>query len=205
MRCLIFRSSWVSRLHFLFVFALAGLLLCGAMGQSSAGSGKLVSVADAKVGPPSRTQEESPLKVTLEADRHSYRVGDQMSGEILLENTSRTPLYLYAELDWGMSGSLSLFARDAVTGNDLPSSLIGTALPPPPSSKDQFIKLSPGYVYGAVVACSLKELGVEKKGTYDLLAWYHSPVPMRYGLGLPIFGREMGSVAANYVTITVIE
>jgi hypothetical protein len=164
-----------------------------------------MSVADAKVGSPGHTQEESPLKVRLEADRHSYRVGDKITVEVLLENTSRTPLYLYAELDWGMSGSLSLFARDAVTGKGLPTSIIGTALPPPPSSKDQFIKLSPGYVYGVGLTCSLKELGVEKEGTYNLLAWYHSPVPMRYGLGLPIFSGEMGSVPANHVAITVVE
>ncbi len=104
-----------------------------------------------------------------------------------------------------MSGSLSLFARDAVTGADLPSSLIGTALPPPPGSKDRFIKLSPGYIYGVVFTCSLKELGVQKKGTYELLTWYHSPIPMRYGLGLPIFSREMGTIEAKPVRITVTE
>jgi hypothetical protein len=175
------------------------------MWQSSATDAKPMSSADSNVGTPGHTQEESPLKVTLGADRHSYRVGDEISGEILLKNTSKAPLYLYAEFDWGMSGSLSLFAREAVTGKDLPSSLIGTALPPPPSSKDQFMKLSPGYIYGVEFTCSLKELGVEKIGTYDLLAWYHSPIPMRYGLGLPIFSREMGSVPANIVTITVVE
>jgi hypothetical protein len=173
------------------------------MGQSSASNGKLVGVADAKIGSPGHTQEKAPLKVTLEVDRHSYRVGDEISGEILLKNTSRTPLYLYAEFDWGMSGSDSLFARDAVTGTDLPSSLIGTALPPPPSSKDQFIKLLPGYIYGVEFTCSLKELGVAKKGTYDLLAWYHSPIPTRYGLGLPIFSSEMGAIDAKPTRIIV--
>ena len=173
------------------------------MGQSSVSNGKLVSVPVATVGSPTRTQDESPLKVRLEVDRRSYRVGDEITGEILLKNTSRAPLYLYAEFDWGMSGSDSLFARDAVAGKDLPSSLIGTALPPPPGSKDQFIKLLPGYIYGVEFGCSLKELGVEKKGTYDLLASYHSPIPMRYGLGLPIFSREMGTIEAIPVRITV--
>ena len=203
MRCLLFRSSWISRLYFLFVLALAGLIPYRAMGQSSAGNGKLVIMADAKVGSPGHTQEGSPLKVTLEVDKHSHRVGDEISVEVLLENTSKTPMYLYAKLDWGMSGSLSIFAREAVTGKGLPTSIIGTALPPPPSSKDQFMKLSPGYVYGVGLTCSLKELGVEKKGTYDLLAWFHSPVPMRYGLGLPIFSREMGTIEAKAVRITV--
>jgi hypothetical protein len=200
---LVFRILWSSRLYLLFALAIAGLSLPAAMGQSSAKSGKIASVAKAKGGSPAQTPKKCPLEVRLEADMPSYRVGDEITVEALIENTSGTALYLYADLGFGESASFSLFARDAVSGEDLPQSPIFDDLPPPPTSKDEFIELRPAHVYGVGLGCPLSQLGIKKKGTYDLLLSYHSPVPMSYAFGLPIFSREMGAIDAKPVRITV--
>jgi hypothetical protein len=159
------------------------------------------SASGAKVG--SMTHEGSPLEVTLKTDRDSYKLGDEISVQVLLTNTSKSPLYIYAALDWGESASLSLWLKDAASGKDVPEQFIADALPPPPGSKDAFVKLLPDHIYGVVLKSKLAQLNVQKSGTYELVAEYHSPIPSSMNFGLPIWSREKGAVPSNRVTITV--
>jgi len=177
------------------VFALvfAGLSIGTTSGQSSAGSTKFGGIS----------HQESPLEVTLKTDRDSYKLGDEITVQVLLTNRSKSPLYIYAALDWGESASLSLWLKDAVSGKDVPEEFIADALPPPPGSKDAFVKLLPDHVYGVVLRSKLAQLNVQKSGTYELVAEYHSPIPSSMNFGLPIWSREKGAVPSNRVTITV--
>lgn len=157
----------------------------------------------AKVG--GVTKEGSPLDVMLETDRQSYKLGQQISIRVLVTNTSKSPVYIYAPLDWGESASLSLWLKDAVSGKDVPEEFVADALPPPPGSKDAFVKLLPDHVYGVVLKSKLAELNVQKSGTYELVTEYHSPIPESMNFGLPIWSREKGSVRSNRVTIRVVD
>ena len=139
----------------------------------------------------------------LQTDRQSYRLGQQISIRVLVTNTSKFPLYIYAPLDWGESASLSLWLKDAASGKDVPEEFIADTLPPPPASKDAFVKLLPDHVYGVVLKSKLADLNVQKNGTYELVTEYHSPIPESMNLGLPIWSREKGSVRSNRVTIRV--
>ena len=161
------------------------------------------SASGAKVG--GMVHEGSPLEVTLKTDRDSYKLGDEISVQVLLTNTSKSPLYIYAPLDWGESASLSLWLKDAVSGKDVPEEFIADALPPPPGSKDAFVKLLPDHIYGVVLRSKFAQLNVQKSGTYELVAEYHSPIPSSMNFGLPIWSREKGAVPSNRVTITVSE
>ncbi len=164
-------------------------------GQSPASSAKVNGMA----------HEGSPLEVTLKIDRDSYKLGDEIAVQVLLTNRSKSPLYIYAPLDWGESASLSLWLKDTVSGKDVPEEFIADALTPPPGSKDAFVKLLPDHVYGVVLRSKLAQLNVQKSGTYELLAEYHSPIPSSMNFGLPIWSREKGAVPSNRVTITVVE
>jgi hypothetical protein len=104
--------------------------------------------------------EGSPLVVTLKTDKDSYKLRDEISVQVLLANTSKSPLYIYASLDWGESASLSLWLKDAVSGKDVPEAFIADALPPPPGSKDVFVKLLPDHVYGVMLKSRLAQLNV---------------------------------------------
>lgn len=161
-------------------------------GQSSAGG--------AKVG--GMKHELSPLEMNLKTDRASYNLRDEIAIQVLLTNRSKSPLYIYASLDWGESASLSLWLKDA-SGKDVSQEFIADALPPPPSSKDAFVKLLPDHVYGVVLRSKLAELNVQKSGRYELIAEYHSPIPASMSFGLPIWSREKGAISSNQVTITV--
>lgn len=175
------------------ILAFACLSARTSRGQSPATSAKVGDMA----------REESPLVVTLKTDRSSYKLGDKITIRVLLTNRSESPLYLYAALDWGESASLSLWVKDAVSGKDVPEEFIADALPPPPTSKDAFIKLLPDHIYGVVLVSNPADLNIREKGIYELTAEYHSPVPSSMSFGLPIWGREKGSVSSNTVKITV--
>lgn len=179
--------------HFVCALVLGGLSIGTTWGQSSAGGAKVGSMA----------HEGSPLEVTLKTDRDSYKLGDEISVQVLLTNRSKSTLYIYAPLDWGESASLSLWLKDAVSGKDVPEEFIADAMPPPPGSKDAFVKLLPDHVYGVVLRSKLAQLSVQKSGAYELVAEYHSPIPSNMNFGLPIWSREKGAVPSNRVTITV--
>lgn len=179
--------------HLLCALFFVGLSVGATSGQSPASSAKVVGMA----------HEGSPLELTLRTDRDSYKLADNITVQVLLTNRSKSPLYIYATLDWGESASLSLWLKDAVSGKDVPEEFIADALPPPPGSKDAFIKLLPSHVYGLVLTTKLAELNVRKSGTYELITEYHSPIPSSLNFGLPIWSREKGAVPSNRVTITV--
>lgn len=184
-----------SPIHLLGILAFACLSAHTSPGQSPATSAKVGGMA----------HEEPPLVVRLKTDRNSYKLGDKITVRVLLTNRSKSPLYLYAALDWGESASLSLWVKDTVSGKDVPEEFIADALPPPPASRDAFIKLLPDHIYGVVLVSSLADLNIREKGAYELTAEYHSPVPSSMSFGLTIWGREKGSVPSNMVKITVNE
>src|SRR6266481_719705 len=166
-----------------------------ASGQSSVNSAK---VGDMK-------HEPSPLEATLRADRKTYKLGDQITVQVLLTNRSKSPLYIYSALDWGESASLSLWLKDLDSGKSIPQEFIADALPPPPGSKEAFVRLLPSHVYGVILTLKLAELNIHKKGAYELHAEYHSPIPENMNFGLPIWSREKGALPSNRVNITVEE
>jgi hypothetical protein len=179
--------------HLLCALFFVGLSVGTISGQSPASSAKVVGMP----------HEGSPLELTLRTDKDSYKLGDNITVQVLLTNRSKSPVYLYATLDWGESASLSLWLKDVVSGKDVPEEFIADALPPPPGSKDAFVKLLPDHVYGVVLKSKLAQLNVQKSGTYELVAEYHSPIPSSMNFGLPIWSREKGTVPSNRVTIKV--
>jgi hypothetical protein len=171
----------------------AGLAVGASLGQSSTRSAKVGGMA----------HEGPPLEVTLRTDRDSYKLGDEIIVRVLLTNKSRSPLYIYAPLECGESASISIWLKDALSGKDAPEYFISDAVTPPPGSKDDFIKLLPDHVFGVVFTSTMKDFNVRQKGTYEVTAEYHSPIPASMNFGLPIWSREKGAVSSNRVTLTV--
>ena len=179
--------------HLLCALFFLGLWVGAISGQSAASSAKVLAMA----------HEGSPLELTLTTDKDSYKLGDEITVRMLLTNKSKSPLYIYAPLEWGESASISIWLKDALTGKDVPEYFIPDALTPPPNSKDDFVKLLPDHVFGVVFTSTMKDFNVRQKGTYEIMAEYHSPIPASMNFGLPIWSREKGAVPSNRVTITV--
>jgi len=147
--------------------------------------------------------EVPPTSVTLTIDGSTYKLGGTIIIRVSLTNDSEQPVYIYSPLDWGESASVSIWIKDKRSGAQIPETFISDTVSPPPGSKDSFIKLLPHHIYGVEFKSKLAELGLRKKGVYELIAEYHSPVPANSSFGLPILTREQGSHRSNEVTIEV--
>lgn len=143
------------------------------------------------------------LNIAVYTDKKFYKLNDKITIRVLLTNISEKPIYIFDDLALGESASLSLWAINAKSNRAVTQTRMFDALPPPPRSKDRFIKLESGYIYGVTYTFKFEELGILKGGKYKLVANYHSPIPSGYSFGLPTWTREMGEVAAIPVTITV--
>jgi hypothetical protein len=160
---------------------------------------------------PTETAKPSPvgangasgLNVTIRADKSEYQLSDKISLLVLLENRTKSPIYLFSDLEWGESASLSLWPRNAVSGVELPMNFVFDEITPPPKSQDDFVKLLPGHVFGVVLTCPLNRINIREKGKYEFVVQYHSPIPSNLGYGLPIWGREKGVIPSNHVIISV--
>ncbi|SRR6266481_4773191 len=180
----------------------AQALLAASFAQSGPHGGALQILNEHGTNP-THNADRQYLQVTLITDRNSYRLGETIKFTVLLANNSPEAIYLFGNLDWGESASLSLWLKDAVSGKDINADFIADAPSPPPASKDAFIKLLPHHVYGVGLNAKLADLNILKGGKYQLVVEYHSPVPLNMGFGLPIWSREKGSVSSIPVTITV--
>ena len=143
------------------------------------------------------------LVVSLITDRSIYKIGDEITLNVLLTNISSTPINLYSYLAPGESASISVWVKDEASGRDIPQTVIADSITPPPPSKDVFIKLLPKHVYGVALKSTLANFGVEKQGRYEIIAEYHSPIPSSISFGLPIWSAEDGTLSSNRVTIAV--
>jgi hypothetical protein len=161
----------------------------------------LVTVATLLLG--SAIGQSPRLGVELRTDKTSYKLKDVVSFEILLTNKSRAPIYLYSDLEWGESASVSIWLKDAASGKDVGYVVIPDAVTPPPTSKEDFVKVLPDHVYGLVIASSVHDLNVRKKGAYQVVAYYHSPIPQSYSFDLPIWSHEDGMLRSNTVRVTI--
>ena len=148
-------------------------------------------------------QQDAALRVDLRFDRPTYSLKGEAVIEVLLTNASRHPIYVYSDLAWGESASLSIWFKDAATGKDVSETFIPDSIMPPPTSKDDFVKILPEHVYGVFIRSSVTHLNIQRKGTYEVVAYYHSPVPRSYAFGLPIWSREDGAIESNRATIKV--
>ena len=149
------------------------------------------------------SKQKHGIIVKISTEKMEYRLGDKLKLEVLIKNISPKDMFIYNELDWGESSSFSLWVKDARTGKDVVGQHLADALPPPPSSKDQFTKLVPGYSFGFESNWMIKEINIDKPGDYLLEVVYHSPVPPEFAFGLPVWSTEMGKVGSNVVKIHV--
>ena len=141
--------------------------------------------------------------VKIFTEKKEFRLSDKIKLDVTIKNVSSKDMFIYNELDWGESSSFLLWVKDARTGKDIVGQYLADALPPPPSSKDQFTKLASGYCFGFESNWMIKEINIDKPGDYLLEVVYHSPVPLEFAFGLAVWSKEMGRVGSNFVKIHV--
>ena len=144
------------------------------------------------------------LSLSAKIDKHTYREGESMSLEVDLSNDSGDPIYLFGILSWGPSASLESFVTDLDLREEVNPVFWSDSHPLPPEGQGDFIKLSPRHFWGTHRRISLEDLNTQKPGKYQLKVVYHSPFLEKYGHGLPIWGRERGTISSNLVEFVVV-
>lgn len=140
------------------------------------------------------------IDLQITADKHEFKIDEKITVRLTLINNSNSPVYIYNYLAWGESASFSLWLwKDAKKG--MPQTYVKDSITPPPQSSGEFTKLLPNYIYGLNIFTTLRDLGADKSGTYDLIAYYHSPISKGLGFGLPIIAREDGVISSNVVRL----
>ncbi|MGH7241282.1 MAG: hypothetical protein ACREGB_03235 [Candidatus Saccharimonadales bacterium] len=190
------------------IFAVSVLLLSmiGVASYSAAGA-LPASYSDTSASEARHTGNsvvQGPLELTLSTNKSHYGLSDSIQFQVFLVNRSRSPIYLYRLLCcWGALSSVSLLVKNVATGDTINGKFVTEELPPPPSSKADFIRLDPGYLYGSRATIKVSNLNIQKSGTYDFLVRYHSPIPASMNFGLPIWNSEMGVISSNSVAISI--
>ena len=186
------------------------LLLCFVGGRAESASAAYATTylrppSQSQLNPASESMNRYSLQVSLATNKRTYKLSDTITFKVLLENKSKSTIYLYRLLGFGEDSGISLLIKDDTTGKIITGNFIADEMPPPPSSKTDFVKLAAGYIYGSLATFRISNLNIDKKGTYEILAQYHSPIPASMGFGLPIWSAEMGSISSNSITITIDE
>lgn len=149
------------------------------------------------------SQADNGLIVTAEADRTEYRLNGKMNLTVSLVNKSPKTIYVFDDLGIGESASLSVDVTDAATGTFITPALLSDALPPPPASKDRYIRIDPPYLYGVNFDLKLADLGIVRPGKYKLVVSYHSPVTDKFTFGLPAWTKDMGVLKTSPIIFHV--
>jgi hypothetical protein len=146
----------------------------------------------------------SGLEVSVRTDNTLYNPGGVIRLEVQLMNADDGPIYLYGNLSWGYSASLTLHVLDTA-GKEIPAKYLDDSLtpPPPPNDKSFFVNLNPKHFFGTTREMSLDELNINKPDKYKIMVEYHSPIPQSFGQGLPLWGREKGSIRSRIVEFEV--
>jgi hypothetical protein len=105
-------------------------------------------------------------------------------------------------MEWGERSSVSIWLKDS-SGRDLGLGFIPDERDPPPSSKDAFLRLPPEHVFGHTFRITFASLGARGPGSYEVHAYYHSPISREFAFGLPAWTREMGILSSNKVWFTL--
>ncbi|MCC7010436.1 MAG: hypothetical protein IT184_16625 [Acidobacteria bacterium] len=144
-------------------------------------------VANEDVERADRAIAEGDARLTLVADKQVYRLGEDVQLQAVLANTSNVAFYLDRRIGWnGGMNDFVLLARDAESNEALPRGW-GGSFTSPPRSRDDFVKLDPGQVFGERRAYPMRDMGILRRGTYELTVEYVSVLTKEEALGLPVW------------------
>ena len=153
---------------------------------------------------PTVEQRTSTLELSLVAQKLTYKRNDQFKLQVLLRNSSEKDLYVFGTLDWGFSGSLMFYVRDA-SGKEVEPLVVPDSPPnAPPDDKSAFVKLRPNHFLGTSYFAPLKLVNLTKPGRYSVFVEYKCPFSITDVPVTPFWGSESGAIKSNLVMVEVL-
>ena len=139
-------------------------------------------LAATAIGIPGKTGE---LKVSLASDRHAYHLNDTVALRACVKNITDHPVVLYGDLSYG----IQLWPFDA-HGKAVSLLFIPEYQPPPPGTRDPFLRLEPDHSLCLDLKQPLEHWSLDHVGKYAILAEYvnpFSPAWVREQFGITIW------------------
>jgi hypothetical protein len=149
-------------------------------------------------------QSASGLSVSLIAQKHRYKRNGQLKLDVLLTNVGKDAIYLFGQLDWGLSASFVLRVRDASGKEVQPVGRFDDLTLVSPSDTSAFVKLFPYHFLGTNFFSPLDVLNLNKPGKYAVFVEYHSPFAATDVPLSPFWGKENGTIRSNVVHVEVV-
>lgn len=152
------------------------------------------------------TQEELPkVDLVLRTEEVTVPVGGSVKLHVFLKNSGAMAVFIYPDLKWGNSASLSLLATDL---NDRPiePDFIDDSIRKPVLDKNfrNVFQLFPNHTLGTLTERKLDDININKPGRYKLRVEYHSPLSDRDVVDRPFWGRENKVIRSNVVVLEVV-
>lgn len=146
----------------------------------------------------------SGLSVSLIAQKHRYKRNDQLKFDVMLTNSGKNAVYVFGELNWGISSSLMLRVRDASGKEIQPVGPFDDLTLASPTDKSAFVKLLPYHFLGTSFSSPLDVLNLNKPGKFEIFVEYHSPFAATDVPLSPFWGKENGTLRSNVVELEVV-
>jgi hypothetical protein len=143
------------------------------------------------------------LELSLVVDKRRYKLGDELTLQVMLVNPSNKPVYVFRTLDWGVSASLSLHLHNASGKEIEPEFPADAQTYDSPDDKSAFVKLGPDHFLGANFPGSIRFLNFSRPGKYSIYVEYASPFSNSEVDLKPFLGKESGPLKSNVVWIEV--
>lgn len=146
----------------------------------------------------------SRLRVSIVAQKRRYKRNDQLKFDVMLTNSGKDAVYIFGQLDWGISASFDLRVHDASGKEVQPVGRFDDLTVVSTSDKSAFVKLLPSHFLGTDFFAPLEVLNINKPGKYAVFVEYHSPfagtdVPLS-----PFWGKENGTIRSNILDVEVV-
>jgi hypothetical protein len=149
-------------------------------------------------------QNSSRLRVSIIAQKRRYKRKDQLKLDVMLLNPGKDAVYIFGQLDWGISASFDLRVHDASGKEVQPVGRFDDLTLVSPSDKSAFVKLLPSHFLGTDFFSPLDVLNLDKPGKYAVFVEYHSPFAAMDVPLSPFWGKENGTIRSNVVVVEVV-
>lgn len=115
-----------------------------------------------------------------------------------------SPRDLYIPRKEGFYTDVSVRIKDHSTGRELETAFVPAALPPPPMSVKDLLKIGRCNYVKEKIELSLRDFSLQVGRRYALFVEYQTSLPKSMNFGVNIFGSENGAVVSSPLSIDIV-
>lgn len=144
---------------------------------------------------------EPNLRVSLSSDRSTLTMKSAVTFNVMIENVSETPIWIFGDRRWGYDGGLMLNVGPWSDDGPLPFIIDHDTFMAAEVRPDVLVRLNPHIFLGRERTMLVQDL-VRHPGTYRLWVEYRSPIPST-AFTTSFWASERGSIFSPALVLHV--